>query len=491
MHLRFIVALAIFATAGDCADFTTYIGGSSLNQFLSVTALAADAAGDTYATGGELTEPQASRAGFLTKLDPAGNVLYTVALADTPNTIAVDPSGNVWLGGSTSLSDFPLMNPLQSAPSPRGSGFLTKFSPSGTLLYSSYFGGVDGASGVNGVATDAAGNLYVTGVTSSSDFSATSGLPSFPPNASTTGAFVAKLDPTGQKIVYATVIAGTRSTCLGTGCTAPAPSTTGSGIAVDGAGDAVIAGATNTVSLGGPQGESAPGTGPFVVKINAAGDAIVYLTYLSPAPSVINDVITSSSLATAPIAADASGHAYVLGSTNIPDFPATPGAYQTTYTGGAAPQGFVTLLGPEGQTVWTTFLPFQPGPDSPYTASISLDSASNVWLTGAASAEGIGSVTGSGTPDYIASGFVSELSADGSRLPYSSNFPAAFAGQDIAVDSSGVVHLAGPLGLVSTLTAAQPNAPRVLSILNAAAGQVTGVIAPGEIISIHGSSLGR
>ena len=85
---------------------------------------------------------------------------------------------------------------------------------------------------------------------------------------------------------------------------------------------------------------------------------------------------------------------------------------------------------------------------------------------------------------------MAELSADGSTLPYLQTFPLAEVGQDIAVDPSGMVHFAGPIGLISTITEAQPLAPRALSIVNAASGQLSGTIAPGEIISIFGLGLG-
>jgi uncharacterized protein (TIGR03437 family) len=85
---------------------------------------------------------------------------------------------------------------------------------------------------------------------------------------------------------------------------------------------------------------------------------------------------------------------------------------------------------------------------------------------------------------------VDELSADGSDILYSEEFPTGEAGQAIAVDQSGVVHLAGALGLISTIAEGQPLAPRALSIVNAASNLLTGTIAPGEIISIYGLGLG-
>ncbi len=448
--MRFLISLLIVISAAYCADFTTYIGGS-------VAAIATDSAGDTYVAGGSVT-----------KLDPAGKIVFSTTKFGG-NAIALDNAGNIWVGGQTFATDLPLVNALQSSANASSSGFLVKIAPDGTVLYSSYFGGVLGASGVNGIATDQNGNVYVTGVTYADDFPTSPGLPASPlKQAAVSGAFVAKLDATGQKIIYSTVIAGTQANCFATGCTSAVPFTIGMGIAVDGAGDALVAGNTNTNNLPMTAGGTT-GSGAFALKINAAGNELVYVTYVGPPVAVINSVLTSTSVGAHPIASDASGNAYLTGFTNSPDFQGTPGAYQTTYTSGADPEAFAMKLSPAGTTSWATFL--GPHVDASFANAVSLDSSDNVWLTGI--------------------GYVAELSADGSALPYSAQFPAGEAGQDIAIDPSGAVHFAGALGLVSTLTPSQPLAPRVLSVVNAASGQLSGTIAPGEVISIYGLELSQ
>ncbi len=446
--MRFLISLFILITPAYCADFTTYIGGS-------VAAIATDSAGDTYLAGSGVT-----------KLDPAGNIVFSTTKFGG-NAIALDNAGNIWVGGQTFATDLPLVNALQSSANASSSGFLVKMAPDGTVLYSSYFGGVLGASGVNAIATDQNGNVYVTGVTSADDFPTSPGLPTSPlMQRVISGAFVAKLDATGQKIIYSTVVAGTQANCFATGCTSAVPYTMGTGIAIDAAGDALVAGNTNTSNLLITAGWTS-GSGAFALKINAAGNELVYVTYVGPPIAVINSVLTSTSVGAHPIAADASGNAYVTGFTNSPDFQGTPGAYQTTYTAGADPEAFAIKLSPAGTTSWATFL------GAPVNArsanAVSLDGSDNVWLTGIS--------------------FVAELSADGSAFPYSGQFPAGEAGQDIAIDPSGAVHFAGAVGLVSTLTPSQPLAPRVLSVVNAASNQLSGTIAPGEVISIYGLEL--
>jgi uncharacterized protein (TIGR03437 family) len=461
--MRFIISLAILISTAYCADFTTYVGPLAVNESAGVAAIATDSAGNTYVTGSNtfftyVTGIQA----FVAKLDPAGNIVFTVPLGGTcdtggpgctyPDAIAVDPAGNIWVGGQN--LGIPLVNPLQSVQVVYEQGFLVKLAPNGTVLYASYFGGGLGSSGVNGVATDQSGNVYVTGWTEASDFPTTPGLPASSVtggSAPVAGLFVSKLDPTGQKILYSTVIAGPAncSFCF------PVPDTMGIGIAVDGSGDALVAGDTDTSDLPvTAQGIVAPGA--FALKINADGNALGYFTYLGSGATVGN-FSSPATAAAAPIAADSSGNAYVA-------------AY---YSG---IQGFVTKLSPDGTTAWVTSLSAL-NPSAPN--AISVDSSDNAWLTG-----------GEGTPSVPGGSFVTELSADGSAFPYSQQFPAEVAGQALAVDQSGVLHVTGYLGLVSTITPAQPPAPRVLSIVNAASNELTGLVAPGEIISLYGTGLG-
>jgi len=439
------------------ADFTTYIGGPSQNPDQSTAgALATDLAGDTYVTGVN---------GFVTKLDPAGNIAFTATLGPGNSytyghAIAVDPSGNVWIGGQTLATDFPLVNALQSSPNASGSGFLVKMAPDGTVLYSSYFGGTLGDSAVYGIATDANGNVYVTGFTDASDFPATAGLPASPVTAISSapvyGAFAAKLDSAGQKILYSTVIAGPQACAF---CF-PVPTTQGNGIAVDGAGNALVAGSTNTTDL--PVPSSAPALGAFVFRINAAGNALVYFTYLGSGGLAGNSGTSTITLGTRPIALDASGNAYVAGYTNS--------------IVGANPQTIAMVLTPAGVFEFGVLLG---SPAGSRPNAIALDASGNAWLTGTN-----GSASAPGEP------FVEQLTSTGAILPYLADFPPGAAGQDIAIDASGVVHFAGPIGLVSTITEGQPLAPRALGIVSAASGELSGTVAPGEIISIYGLGLG-
>jgi uncharacterized protein (TIGR03437 family) len=481
--MRLLISFLMVISELYSADFTTYVGVTNQEPpQQSTAAIATDAAGDTYVTGAG----GASSEAFVTKLGPAGNIVFSIAVGGQccalSTAIAVDPAGNIWAAGITSAPNFPLVNALQSSPGtgPSGAGvqgaFLVKMTPDGTIVYSSYFGGVKGSTEVYGIATDKNGNVYVTGETTSSDFPRTAGLPASPVSAGADlvfGGFVTKLDATGQKIIYSTVISGPVLGCPDN-CE-PYSYTEGLGIVVDGAGNALVAGNTNT-NLPVTSG-STSSSGAFALKINASGNALVYLIDIGPTAAVINAVGTSSSVGNRPIAVDASGNAYLAGFSNSPKFPTTPGAYQTSYTGGVNPEAFAMKLNPNGATIWATFL--GGGLTGNRANAVSVDSSDNVWLTG-----------DDGIPTAPGESFVAELSADGSALPYSEQFPQGEAGQDIAIDPSGEVHFAGAADLISTISPASLSAPRANSILNAASGTTIGLVAPGEIISIFGSGIG-
>jgi uncharacterized protein (TIGR03437 family) len=450
--MRFLILLAILVLPAYSADFTTYIGGTSPTQSIAVSAIATDSAGNTYVTGSNA---------FVTKLDLSGNIVFTASIGPIGsygNAIAVDRAGNIWVGGQTTANDFPLVNPLQSSGG-YGTGFLVKMAPDGTVAYSSYLGGVLGNSGVNGVATDPNGNVYVTGFTDASDFPTTAGLPASPVTGSgppVYGLFAAKLNSTGQKILYSTVIAGMNCASCGV---PNVPRTVGIGIAVDGSGNAVVAGDTNSTDLPFNSGPGAP-PGPFVFKINAAGNELVYFIYLGYNASV-GSFLFPDTAAASPIAVDASGNVYVAGYNQY--------------------DGFATKLSPSGGTIGMINLlggyPSMPN-------GIALDSSGDIWATGTI-------LLPFSSPARDES--IYELNPDapdGVALLYSAQFPQGEAGQAIAIDPSGTVHFAGSSGFISTITPAQPFAPRALSIVNAASEQLSGTIAPGEIISIYGLGLG-
>ena len=200
--MRFIIFL--LSTLAIAGDFTTSLGDTYPYM---ISAITTDSAGNTYVVGSRalggvyftgvisgvplsITSIYGSLSGgsdvFVSKLDPSGQLLFTDIFAgkgvDTGTAIAVDPSGNIYIAGTTTSNDFPLSKALQTQPSPNGSGFIMKLSNDGsTILYSTYFGGTQGWSSITSLATDAKGNLYLTGSTTSLDFPHTAGMPFGPP----------------------------------------------------------------------------------------------------------------------------------------------------------------------------------------------------------------------------------------------------------------------------------------------------------------------
>jgi hypothetical protein len=178
-----IPALAVLLVTGAAApakDYATYIGDAFSYH---VAALTTDAVGNTYVTGSRAisssvpgTTPVSDI--FVAKLDPSGNLLMTVTLSgkasDQANAITLDSAGNIFKAGGTSSVNFPLLNPLQSAPA---GGFLAKSDPKGKLMFSTYLGGTRGSGSLSGVAVDSNGDVYVTGTTAASDYPHTPGLP--------------------------------------------------------------------------------------------------------------------------------------------------------------------------------------------------------------------------------------------------------------------------------------------------------------------------
>ncbi|HEX5227997.1 MAG TPA: SBBP repeat-containing protein [Bryobacteraceae bacterium] len=474
-----LLALVVFAflVPAASADYTTHIG----DQYVYATsAIATDASGNTYITGTRSVGDV-----FVTKLDPAGKIVFTVTFggkgSDQGNAIALDPTGNIWVGGSTSSTNFPLHEALRDS----GSGFLVELSSLGTIIYSSYF---DGA--VNGIAIDPNGNLYLTGSTDSSDFPTTPGLPAGAVSAGgitdVSGAFVTKLDPTGSHVLYSALLVGYAVDCsCCSSCFLSNRVTTGVNIVVDAEGEALIAGNSNTTNLPVTPGGTA-GYGAFAAKINAAGNKLVYLTYAGPPGGILTSFGPTETINATAITTDAGGNAYLTGSTNDTGFVATPGAFQTAL--GNSDQSvppadaFAVKLNPSGKVEWATYLG---GPGDDGARSIALDHSGNLWLTGGNDA---GFPSGQPGSVLVAGSFLAELSADGSKLLSSMELP--IVGQALAIDPSGVIHVSNTNGLVSTITPSQPPASRVTGIMNAAGGQVSGRIAPGEIISIFGFGLG-
>ena len=250
--------------------------------------------------------------------------------------IAVDPAGNAYVTGLTSTlgSGFPgtAGSQIQSALGSGGDAFVTKLNAAGTaLVYSTYLGGSDFDQGF-GIAVDAAGNAYVTGLTKTpgSGFPGTAGSQIQSTFGGIDNAFVTKLNAAGTALVYSTYLGGSGAE--------------GQGIAVDQAGNAYVTGVTSTPGSGGFSGTAGSqiqstlggALDAFVTKVNATGTALVYSTYLGG--SVGDDIGFG-------IAVDQVGNAYVTGFTSSPgsSFPGTASSL-IQHTFGGVSDAFVAKI---------------------------------------------------------------------------------------------------------------------------------------------------
>src|SRR5579884_562013 len=260
-----------------------------------------------------------------------------------------------------------------------------------------YLGGSDDDSAL-AIAVDSGGNAYVTGMTISSNFPVTQGAyqKSFKGRGGNDygrggDAFAAKFNPSGG-LVYSTYLGGSRDDGA-------------SAIAIDGSGNAYIAGATLStdfpttpgayqtslkgfggqpdIFVGGPDNVIRTGD-VFVAKLNSSGSALVFSTLLGGS----KDEAPSS------IALDGAGNVYVGGGTLSSDFPTTANAYQRTFKGATAKStqsffllgdGFISKLDPSGSSLlYSTLLG---GSSGDAVMSIALDSAGGLYAAGMTSSD--------------------------------------------------------------------------------------------------------
>ncbi|MFB3778210.1 MAG: SBBP repeat-containing protein [Bryobacteraceae bacterium] len=311
--------------AGDALVYSTYLGGSDDDSGYGI---AVDTGGSAYVTGltwswdFPVQSPwQPTEAGscdvFVTKLSPAGSALvYSTFLGgsgrDMGYGIAVDAIGSAYVTGFTASTNFPTRSPYQAAFQGVEDAFVTKLSAAGSVLvYSTYLGG-SGQDEGRGIAVDATGSAYIAGGTQSSNFPTQSPYQAI--NDQTyykDEAFVTKLSPSGNALVYSTYLGGYgRDTSYG--------------IAVDAAGSAYVTGATEGVNFPIQSAYQATSQGMrevFVTKLSPAGDKLVYSTYLGGYDDDVGQGI----------AVDAAGSAYITGYSLL-NFP-TQSPYQPSFAG--------------------------------------------------------------------------------------------------------------------------------------------------------------
>jgi hypothetical protein len=360
-------------SAGGSLLYSTYLGGGGYDTGWSI---ATDSAGNAYVTGYTYSADfpitpgaidsilNGSQDTFVAKLDSTGSsLLYSTYLGgddfDEGYSIAVNPGGSACVTGSTYSADFPVTSgAIDSILNGSQDTFVAKLDSTGSsLLYSTYLGGDSDDVGFS-IATDTAGNAYVTGYTDSTDFPVT-------PDAfdmsldGTEDAFVAKLDSTGGSLLYSTYLGGGRYDV-------------GFSIATDTAGNAYVTGYTYSADFPATHGAFDTTLNgrydSFVAKVDSTGGSLLYSTYLGGGGGEEGDSV----------AIDSTGNAFVTGHTVSADFPATPGAFDITLNG--PDDTFVSKLDATGSSLlYSTYLG---GGGSDWGKSIALDLDGNAYVTG-------------------------------------------------------------------------------------------------------------
>lgn len=351
--------------------------------------------------------------------------------------VALDREGNIYIAGITRSANFSAVGGLQSANAGEGDVFVTKLDPTGTtILFSTYFGGSgteasdDGANA--SIRVDNAGNIYLSGHTTSTDLPTTAGTIQTALSGEQNN-FVAKLNPSGNELIYSTYLGGTgieRNWDM----------------AIDDQGQVYLTGVTTSADfplVNAAQntfgGVGAFGFGDvFVSKINPTGTELVYSTYLGGSE---DDGANA-------IALDENGSAYVAGYTGSSNFPISPGAFQTQFNG-AFLDAFVTKLDPSGSTLeYSTYLGGSGEADGDHVTGIAVDNDGNAYLAGYTDSQDFPSTSGAFQPTFgggLYDSFVTKLNPTGTGLVYSTFFggSADDFGLSLALDSLGNVYIAG------------------------------------------------
>ncbi|KAB2835989.1 MAG: hypothetical protein F9K48_03025, partial [Candidatus Brocadia sp.] len=347
---------------------------------------------------------------------------------DRGKSIAVDAAGNVFVAGETLSSEFP-STPGAYRTSRKGNTdvFVSKFNSGLTnLLASTFLGGALNHERICSIATDAGGNVYVAGATYSTDFPVTRGTYDATGNGRW-DIFASKFNNGLTNLLASTFLGGNNDDY-------------GYSIAIDADGNVYLTG--ETLSSNFPTTPGAYDTSynggyydAFVSKFNSGLTSLVASTFLGGGSGDYGRAIT----------VDGAGNVFVTGNTCPKDFPATPGAYDTSYNGGND-DVFVSKLS-NGLTnlLASTFLG---GYSNDHAAAIVIDTGGNVYVTGETVSPNFPTTDGAyattyrrGTKDV----FVSKLNNQLTSLSASTLLggDAHDYGKGIVIDAGGNVYVAG------------------------------------------------
>lgn len=372
--------------AGSAVVYSTYLGGTGADRAF---AIAVDGSGNVYLAGETDSQvisgtgiafptttgafQQVYRLGgdaFITKINAAGNgLVYSTYLGgsgfERASGIAIDSAGSAYVTGHTNSvpgsGSFPTAAAFQPLSGGSVDAFVTKLNASGTaLIYSTHLGGTASEYSLYGgaIAVDGAGNAYVGGTTASPNFPGANASTIQPVNGGGfNDGFVVKFNAAGG-LVYSTYLGGNGYDEI-------------NGLAINSGGDVFVTGYTDSSNFptASPfQASKGTGNDAFVARLNAAGSALVYSTYLGGGGSDIAHHL----------AVDGASNVYVAGFTQSSDFPVLRPFQPTGFGSGDA---FITALTAGGTAlIYSSRMGGSFGAE--HAHGLALDSAGNAYLTG-------------------------------------------------------------------------------------------------------------
>ena len=359
---------------------------------------------------------------------------------DQGNAIAVDAAGNAYVTGLTSSSDFPLATIGTVNPTQQRI-FVTELDVSGsTLLYADYFGGTSGNDYPNAIAVDSNGSAYVSGYTYSNDFSVLNAYQ--PALAGGQDAFLTKLSPDGSSLVYSTYLGGNNYDSA-------------QGIGVDAAGEATIAGSTTSQNFPlanayqssiSPDQNSRWGQYSFFSRFSADGSTLIYSSYLAGNLDQNCSYYCEPYTTVNGLALDSSGNLYLVGNTDTTNYPTTSGAYLTTYPGtynNTVP--FISKFDTSGAIVYSSYFG---GNGYSYATAVAADTGGFAYVTGYDEGGGSFPITATTicnpNTQSCSGTFVTKFDTAGATLVYSTYMGPnnGSQGTAIQVDANGDAYVA-------------------------------------------------
>jgi uncharacterized protein (TIGR03437 family) len=345
--------------------------------------------------------------------------------SDKSSAVAVGPGGYLYITGRTASADFPNAKRLSAShDATNGDLFVVKVDPSGANLVYSV---IVGAGQPVAIAVDSSGSAYIAGTDTADDFPTTKDA------ITTTGrCFLSKIDAAGAGLVWSTKLPCKAYTSMYPG-----------GLTVDAAGNSYLTGYSGAISTT-PGAFNTTGFGPYAMKVNAQGSAMLYSTYL---PGTAN----YASAQPHAIAVDTAGNAYITGSADARGFPTTVNTLpsEQPQEGGTTTEDvFVLKLNADGSQVLFSTLFGGYGAD--VGLAIAPQADGYIYVAGSSrTSTGFGPVTPfpttSGALDTAPGfprGFLSKLSPGGDALAFSTFLPGTLEADCISVTDAGVDVLA-------------------------------------------------